>query len=439
MADAPTYARRVSRIIRFRHLRRWPATLVAVLLVAGACSGDGAEPTTTSTTAPAPTTTAVPATTVAPREAPAAPSPTVDRLVIVSLDGEVVSMDRSGNNVLVHSEAGEIPFQPIFDPVGDRIGYSLVAPTPALVIAAGDGSSREVTDLTTNPFYLYWSHDGTRLASLRNGPIGLEFEVFDTTGPAPMVEFTDTGAPYYFDWSPEGRDLVAHVGTNRLDLLTADGYEDIGPEPGLFSAPQWLSDGVLAPITRDSTQELVFVSGDGSVQTVLALEGNALFELESSSQRLLAIQMLTDTGDAVEAALQIAEALPANELAVVNLSTGDVESVHDSPVAAFFWSPYGERLLFLTSTATAGVLQWQVWEDGAVTPGPEFAPFRQWLGQFIPFFEQYSRSMSLWAPDATAYSFPGAIDDERGVWVVDIATGEIDLIAEGVWVSWSQN
>ena len=54
----------------------------------------------------------------------------------------------------------------------------------------------------------------------------------------------DAGSPFYFSWAPQGKQLLVHVGDDRLDTLALDGtFTPLGDRPGMFSAPVWTADG----------------------------------------------------------------------------------------------------------------------------------------------------------------------------------------------------
>jgi TolB protein len=56
---------------------------------------------------------------------------------------------------------------------------------------------------------------------------------------------------------------------------------------------------------------------------------------------------------------------------------------------------------------------------------------------YLPFFAQYTQSVTGWAPDSTAFAFAGGIDGVRGVWVqlLDEAVRP-HRVALGDFVTW---
>jgi len=84
----------------------------------------------------------------------------------------------------------------------------------------------------------------------------------------------------------------------------------------------------------------------------------------------------------------------------------------------------------------ASDLAWRVWEDGAVSEYASFTPDPQWFARFVPFFDQYAQSMTLWSPEGDAFAFPGAIGGETGVWVQYLDQEVPVRVSSGSWVAW---
>ena len=68
--------------------------------------------------------------------------------------------------------------------------------------------------------------------------LGLVDVASSTTSPI------DSGSPFYFSWAPQGKQMLVHVGTDRLDQLAIDGtFTPLGDRPGRFNVPVWTADG----------------------------------------------------------------------------------------------------------------------------------------------------------------------------------------------------
>ena len=93
------------------------------------------------------------------------------------------------------------------------------------------------------PVYLFWSPDNRNLGFLANRDRNLlSLNVVATDEAAESRELA-TGAPFYWDWSDDGRQLLIHTGqrgaANSLALINLDGrtQADNLAIPGEFQAP----------------------------------------------------------------------------------------------------------------------------------------------------------------------------------------------------------
>jgi len=79
-------------------------------------------------------------------------------------------------------------------------------------------------------------------------------------------------------------------------------------------------------------------------------------------------------------------------------------------VIAFFWSPDGTKLAYITLAETEGVLLWNVMdvETGVSQPLVEFLPSIDQLTVF-QFFDQYAKSHTQWSPDGNSIVFAGRL------------------------------
>lgn len=365
---------------------------------------------------------------------------------MVIVDGDaVVTVDPSGEERKVLSEDGDTPFQPIWAPDGDLVAYANVGDEPGVVVVARNGNTRWEGATDTPPFYMSWAVGSSSLALLRNAGSGLSLDTVRLVKDDATLRITpkDSGAPYYFDWSLSDERIVSHVGGDRLDLVeTADGSAtSLGLRPGRFQAPEWTEDGVFAVQMGPSLDQVVLIDTTSEVIPLVDVVSPAWLDVSPDGDRM-AVQSLAGTVDAVTVGYQAPVAQEDVEvltsgIAVVDIESGEMTMVSPNPAAAFFWSPDGDRLLLLAAGEETGQARWQVWEDGEVTDGPLFTPDPGWVASFVPFFDQYARSMSLWSPDGDAFAFPGMIDGASGIWVHDLGGGGTNLVSGGSWVAWA--
>lgn len=387
-------------------------------LLAAACS-PAAEPASTSTTVP---------------------PPPVDRLVVLGDDGNVFTVDPDGSNRTdVTDDAGgaTVYFQPVWSPDGARVAFGSGSnATFRLNVADQDGTGLTATVMDSFPFFYYWDATSTRVGLLRNDAAGgLAMEVVSDG----VLSRFDTGAPFYFSWEPSGSRLVWHIGTDRLEIVEADGSTAVvDADPGAFQAPQWTESGIFFASSSGGDQTLVRLDVDEGVEPfpVAQITGFALFSATPDGSRV-AVQGLTEAPDATTVAYQQLPRVPFNQVAIIDVETGDLERVTEGPALAFFWSPVGDTLLILSAGDDPTTFEWSVRRDGTTTPLARFTPSPTFLRDFLPFFDQYAQSMTLWSPAGDRFAFPGRIDDERGVWVQPIDGSAPSRISEGVFVGWS--
>jgi TolB protein len=145
--------------------------------------------------------------------------------------------------------------------------------------------------------------------------------------------------------------------------------------------------------------------------------------------------------DGERIAYQVLEEESALPLTVIDLDTGESVEVTDAPIAAYFWSPDGQRLLFLQPERDEDQIwfRWGVWDGTSSFLLPRFVPSLLFLRDYLQFFEQYAQSISLWSPDGSAFAYPGMNEaGEEGIWIQSAQPDRAPvLVADGDFVAWS--
>jgi hypothetical protein len=121
------------------------------------------------------------------------------------------------------------------------------------------------------------------------------------------------------------------------------------------------------------------------------------------------------------------------ELRVVTTTGGDSTLVDPGPVAASEWDPSGTHLLFFTLDLDAGQLIPNVWDGTEVKAFSGFNPTPAFVRQYLPFWDQYSRSLTLWSPAGDAFVLA---DAEQGILVQQLDTDSPAPVADGIFASW---
>lgn len=431
-----------------KNVKAW---VVVAALAAGGCTASGTTP---------PLGTPVPrATTTAPDESappetthPTAPDPTPPPRSDPVPDpggeapppGRLVILDAAGDVAVVAPEADAEPvtltdafaegaayFQPLWAPGSDRIAFAEAGPAGfGLVTMRDDGRERAVAGMPSPPFYFYWAPDGSRIAALHNGLDGVELKIVEAGGTVGV--FAGSGRPFYFSWSPDTAVLAAHIGSDRLTEVTAEGAtSELAVTAAGYQSPHWTAEGIV----HLGDEGLELVGPDDLSRTILEVRGAASFVLNPQGTKL-AVQSFAEDAPAISVASQSIPAVRPNIVAVIDLTTGSVETAAPERSVGFFWSPDGEKLLMLHPSGDPGVVVASVWSEDGTKPVARFAPLTSFIRDVLPFFPQYAQSYQVWSPDSSHFAYAGRVGDEEGIWVQPI-DGPPVRVAAGTWVAWS--
>jgi TolB protein len=427
-------------------IRRAAALLASLLLLlAAACTSEPERPRLRHVDIPSPTAGSSKAPAASPE--PEGPAPTVPssldglggRLAVLDQGGNLVTMNPDGSKKVrltdVEPGLSEVR-QPSWSRDGDRLAWVHVHVNEAGSVAVGVATStergKEPTESRTLilPFYLSWDPTSSRIAYL-GSPGGGEIElgILELAGHSSGTAL-DTGQPFYLSWGPRGDELLVHVGTQRLERLGLDGkLSTVAERPGAFAAPVWTEDGrtFVYASTQAGQQQLVVQDAEADRgHPVLPFEGLITFVVSPDGKRI-AFQ-----------AFEGGEALP---LTIVDVVSGRTTQVTDQTAAAFYWSPDGERLLYLDPDPAEDQVwfRWGVWNGRRAFTTPRFIPSQRMIDEYLPFFEQYAQSMSLWSPDGTAFAYPGMSEDgDTGIWIQSARSNRAPvLVSDGDFVAWS--
>ena len=413
---------------------------VAVGLLGAACLGaatssspipapDDAPPTSAPTFSPTPTVTASP---VAPAHVDAGPF----SIAYVGVDNNIWLIKSDGTDSvrvtqprvqaqvvsLTSQIASDIRYTwPTWSPTGDRLPFSGIELGPggglqtSLYIARSEGTELEVLYQSASdgfvaaqsPHYIYWAPDGRSVAFLAAQSAGLTLLVGEVDPPG-EVRVIAQGAPLYFSWVNDEGSLLLHVGDALLTSSRGGAPQRLGAESARYRVPGSSADGgriaFLAPTSR-SAAGLYTADAQGRGRR-LALEtpDGAAF-LWSPTRPELAV------------ASGSAEALPFYDdgLVIINVRDQSRRRVTSDPVLAFFWSPDGQKIAYVTPEAGGAWLRLTVALVGS--------DIRKEIISFIPapglstvlgFFDQYALSTSLWSPDSRYLVLTGLVSSIDG-------------------------
>lgn len=349
----------------------------------------------------------------------------VSRLLIIDDAGDVVTLGSDGSNRRVVATAGESRgfFQPVWSPDGSTLAWGEARDQSfALVTSDPEGEGLAEIETSALPFYLSWSPDSARVGLLHAGSPGeIDFVIADVGAGESLV--ADAGTSYYFSWEIDSSAVVAHIGTSAFDRIAIDGSsESLGGTDAEYLAPFVTEAGLL----HVSDGNLVL---DGS--PLVEVPGSTLFVPNREGTRVAVVSLGAGISVANEPSLS------PGQMVVIEVDSGDLHEVTNTPIAGFFWSPDGDRLLVMTADRS-GQITPLVWETGGdVTEYGAYRPAGAYVQDVLPFFPQYAQSVSFWNREGTAFAFVGTVDDVSGVWIQDLSDDEPDHLADGSWVAWS--
>ena len=388
------------------------------------------------------------------------------RIVFVTPEGQLATVAPDGAELRVLSPpSSSESFQfPAWSPDGSSIAATGADAEGGFVKVLEDAEGAEAQELYRSrgepPFYLYWSPDGESVSFLANHAtegIGLHI-----ASSAEDDRVLATGSPFYWQWSASGEELFIHSGFtgegSRLGFISRaeDGLSENLAPPGRFQSPgispsgkylAYASDGVRGP--------QVIIQSDERTQEAL--------RREVAHQGVVALSW---SPVADELALMSPEAespFAFGPIQLLNADTGLLEPLTDNRAVGFFWSPDGRYIVYFAPLQGGGsgdaaevlpetlpeTLQFAAQRPAllgihlidvaersdeliaGVVPSPQF------VQQFLPFFDQYALSHSIWSSASDALVLPIIDTEARSLSVATVSLdGTVTTIAEGDMPFW---
>lgn len=384
------------------------------------------------------------------------------RIAFVTPEGQLATVAPDGSDTRTLTDSG-LSFQfPAWSPVDARIASIGADPGGGGVFLLEDRAGAEPQTLYQNsyggPIYLYWSPDGAQLSFLSNilGGLSLNIVPTDTGLEEPDMQQLAIGNPLYWQWSQNGRQLLVHNGKNAPtgEVAFYDTTGSIGEPFGkaaLFNAPGLSHDErYLAYAELEATVPKVVVRGNrpgtADIRRELPYQGLATFSWSPTANTLAVMSPAENVRQ------------PYGPISLLEAESGDLTTLTASRALAFFWSPDGRHIAFLSTYRSGGgemaeangryamqvqrdtlLLELRVAEvaSGRSRLLATFTPTPLFLDQFLPFFDQYALSHAIWSPDSRALVLP--MQGRQGAEVVVVPlTGKPVAIAPGEMPFWSR-
>ena len=394
----------------------------------------------------------------------ATPSRASGRLAYVTLDGQIAILDLADSTSTPVTAGGGFFTWPTWSPDGATLVYSGVTSVPnlpariSLYSHVQNGPTREVflnepgipSQLAVGVVhYAHWSPDATKLAFIANTIEGLTLYLYDALANSQPIPVLRDG-PLWMSWSPDSRHLLVHRGLELFLVDTAGAIKVTALEEQVagYRTGAWnQATGEIAFIARDAARRRALIATDssGAVRTkVVNVSVNVAF-LWSPDGAYIAVS--NPDRVLLLGALQLLVS-PGIELYPVG-GTGTLLRV-DEPNVAFFWSPDGTMLAYVTPPSQDRAMRWMILdiEDAETRSLIDFVPSGDQLTMF-QFFDQYAYSHSLWSPDSRSLVFAGAVSpgaisvsttrqQRSQIYVVEAEfSGTLEAVADGFLAVWA--
>ncbi len=307
------------------------------------------------------------------------------------------------NDLYVETADGYLA-QPIWSPDGRLVAFSRASSTGNwIVVGPGTGGALLAYETPFAAFYIHWSPDGRLVAMLGAADAQVALAILDLdTG---IVEMLDFAASYYFHWSPDSSRVLTHLDSSRLQILDPSSGEiaQIAAFDFVWSGyqtPSWMPDGrsilYVRPAGNQSEEppdELVIHDlASGQIDVIATGAGFFAFAVSPDGRQV---------------AYSLHNLARPTSMYLVEPSSGEVTELDAPNTVAWQWSPDSHKILLL-GVNEGSRLTMDVYQDGTITAYPDITPSENFLRSYIPFWNQYGRSHTLWAPDSSAFVYAAA-------------------------------
>ena len=363
---------------------------------------------------------------------------------MLGTDSEITTMRPDGSDAVTLAEPDpDIErSQPTWSPDGSRVAWTERRSDDETFLLVADSDGGDVTEWPSPllAVYIAWSPDGKHLALTGSQDMG--DLLLAIAGPDGEIRVIDQGAPVYFDWAPDGVEVLARV-SGRFEYLAIDGSDrETVPATGEFRLGAHVAESVLLGNGRDVGEALALANRQGEIEReLLRYAAPMAFVADEAGSRVAVMSRGSPESQALsrleETDLPI---IDAERLFVVTTSDGDLEEVSRAQNIAWFWSPDGRDLLYSTVGAVDGIerLQWHIWDGDETKSYRPFSPTGLFGRDYLAYFDQFALSISLWAPDGSAFAYAGGNSlEDAGIWVQKVEGGDPVRVSPGEVALWS--
>lgn len=309
---------------------------------------------------------------------------------------------------------------PVLNPARDAVAVSVVRQDGDFIRSTIELFSLDGTHLRTLhqtpkgvgpiiaprvPHYAAWSPRGDVLSYVAQSSYGLTLFLSDVDG-AFVSDPIINGAPIFSAWCPDNNFLGVHAG-DELAVIEVEGSRttaNVAERAAGFRTPAFSDDANIMAYALPSEPGVAIMrahfQGTGG-REVHRLPGGVAMAFRPGTQELT-VALTRQPGSGV-----------FDELWTVDMGreAATAQLLWRGPLAAFFWSPTGDRMVTVVPTHT-GDGRFSAWLldaggrfAGATEPFVPSIDYRTVLG----FFDQFSTSHMLWSPDGQAFLLAGRL------------------------------
>jgi TolB protein len=384
------------------------------------------------------------------------------QIAFINPEGQLVTINPDGSDLNVLTQGQQRLQFPVWSPDGTKLAAIGADPDGGFIrVFYNDATEPKEIYRTTDQgaIYLYWSPDSSTMSFLANHPeTNLALHLTSETQEDRIVV---SGAPFYWQWTKDNQNLLIHVNftgeDSRLGFTSVenDTLQDNLAPPGFFQAPGISPSGKYIAYAEDNA-----VRGSQVIIQNNPLENPLSLKREVQHEGAVGLGW-SPTQDklAFISPEQDARSVYGN-LKLLEAETGLLDELNDTITLAFFWSPDGKYIAYISpinpdepdvSDSGQNVLIAQkiqsnfLFEAHVVDIATKqdtvigtFTPTFIFVTQFLPFFDQYALSHSIWSPQSDAIVLPTVDAQNTEKITVFSLDGFAQTIADGDTPFWNR-
>lgn len=286
------------------------------------------------------------------------------------------------------------------------IAFDLASGEEQVLYRTGSGDPPQIAPGV--PHYVYASPANSGVAVVAATGGGLSLFRCERRFDAVQFETLMVAAPLFSAWSPSGRFLATHGGSDLVvfDFESGERYQPASGDALGFRAPAYSSDGsVLAyAVAQRGAVEIVFARPDGTdSRTGPSFDRTVAFDFRPGTRDLTVATSTNMNTGVFDALWQVGPDHPTPEL------------LYRGPFTAFTWSPAGDRVALMYPTQSGDGASALYMLDPAgktIAASPSFVASNDQRG-WLAFFDQYAKSHNTWFPGGEALLVCGRAVTDR--------------------------